>query len=67
VSHYYATALKYEFLESENAHEGELAREVDALIEHGVYSTDATLGFYFGRLDCRWSLLAIDAVVPCSA
>jgi len=67
VADYYDAAVRYDLLDPGSADEREPAREVDALIEHGVYSTDATLGFYFGRLDCRWWLFAIDAVVPCSA
>jgi len=45
----------------------EPAREADRAIQVGVYATDATLGFYFGRVGCAWRLLAINAVTPCSA
>jgi hypothetical protein len=43
------------------------AAQADDLIEHGVYSTDDTLGLYFGLVDCTWRLLAVDIVTPCSA
>lgn len=43
------------------------AREIDSQITHFIYSTDASVGFYFGKIDGNWRLLCIDKVVPCSA
>ena len=68
VARWYELALQYEILPAKEANQGlSRAREADVAISHGVYSTDATLGFYFGRVGCEWRLLAIDAVAPCSA
>jgi hypothetical protein len=68
VARWYELALQYEILPAKEANRGlARAREADASISRGVYSTDATLGFYFGRVGCVWRLLAIDAVTPCSA
>lgn len=68
VARWYELALQYEILPAKEAKQGlSRAREADASISHGVYSTDATFGFYFGRVGCEWRLLAIDAVTPCSA
>ena len=68
VARWYELALQYEILPAKEANRDlPRAREADASISHGVYSTDATFGFYFGRVGCGWRLLAIDAVTPCSA
>lgn len=68
VARWYEVALKYEILQPAEANIGlERARKVDAAITHGVYVTEAEMGFYFGRVGCSWRILAIDTVSPCSA
>lgn len=68
VARWYDVALKYEILPAAEVAAGlERARPADAAISHGVYVTEATLGFYFGRVGCTWRIVAIDTVTPCSA
>jgi hypothetical protein len=67
VARHYDLALKYEALPAEAAADRQRAVELDELLEHGVYSTQDSLGLYFGQLGCRWYLLAMDTVTPCSA
>lgn len=68
VARWYDLALKYEILPPGEANAGlERARRTDPAISHGVYVTEAELGFYFGRIGCTWRILAIDTVTPCSA
>ena len=68
VARWYELAIQYELLPPAEARAGlEQARKADLAIEMGVYATDATIGFYFGRVGCAWRVLAVDAVTPCSA
>lgn len=43
------------------------AREIDNRITHFIYSTDESVGFYFGKVNGKWRLLCIDKIVACSA
>lgn len=43
------------------------ASEFDETIEYELRGTDQFVGFYFGRVEGEWYLLAIDLIVPCSA
>ena len=65
---YYKTMIEYQLADS-NIVKDEmiLSKKSDSIITHLVYDTEATVGFYFGKIDNRWYLLCIDKVTPCDA
>lgn len=45
----------------------ELAAKSEKYITHLAYSTESSIGFYFGIVDNNWYLICIDKITPCSA
>ena len=68
VARWYDLAVEYELMENEEVSaDREKARQADASIEYGVYTTDTSLGLYFAKTSCAWRVVAIDVITPCSA
>ncbi|MBL7129525.1 MAG: hypothetical protein ISS16_11155 [Ignavibacteria bacterium] len=68
ITYYYETMIEYELADpSIVKDEMVLSKKSDSMITHLVYNTEATVGFYFGKIDDRWYLLCIDKVTSCSA
>jgi len=68
ISEEYKNMIGYELVDS-NIVKDEmiLSKKSDSIITHLVYNTEATVGFYFGKINNRWYLLCIDKVTPCDA
>jgi hypothetical protein len=45
----------------------ELAAISEKYITHLAYSTESSIGFYFGIVDNNWCLICLDKITPCSA
>jgi hypothetical protein len=68
ITDYYETMIEYELTDSNGVRDDMiLSKKSDSIITHLVYNTEATVGFYFGKIDNKWYLVCIDKVTPCSA
>jgi len=68
ISEYYETMIEYQLADSNIVKEDmDLSKKSNLMITHLVYNTEATVGFYFGKIDNKWYFLCIDKVTPCSA
>lgn len=45
----------------------ELAEKSENYVTQLAYSTEGSIGFYFGVIDGDWRLICIDKITPCSA
>ncbi|MBZ0203699.1 MAG: hypothetical protein K8I03_11845 [Ignavibacteria bacterium] len=45
----------------------EQAAKSEKYITHLAYSTEGSIGFYFGLVEEQWRLICIDKITPCSA
>ena len=64
----YDTMLEYDLIDAFIAPRlRDLAAKSEANYAYFVYSTDETIGFYFGEKNGKYYLIAIDRVIPCSA
>lgn len=62
----YQVMIDYELIEKDKV-DLEKTADADELITRFFYDTNETIGFYFGKKDGKWKLVAIDRVIPCSA
>ena len=58
--------INYKLIEKDKVDLDKTA-DADELITQLFYDTNETVGFYFGKKDGKWKLVAIDRVIPCSA
>lgn len=68
ITKFYKDMLKYNLGDIQVINEDmELAAISEKYITHLAYSTESSIGFYFGLIDGDWRLICIDKITPCSA